>query len=67
MRPEEEESISGASSGGGDDMNLQDSSENGHTVEKPRDPERSRDLFGVQLEVGYFNMSCYIFIETFII
>jgi hypothetical protein len=58
MRPEEEESISGASSGGGDDMNLQDSSENGHTVEKPRDPERSRDLFGVQLEVGYLIMSC---------
>jgi len=56
MRPEEEESISGASSGGGDDMNLQDSSENGHTVEKPRDPERSRDLFGVQLEVGYLTM-----------
>ena len=53
MRPEEEESISGASSGGADDMNLQDSSENGHTVEKPRDPERSRDLFGVQLEVCY--------------
>jgi len=56
MRPEEEESISGASSCGGDDMNLQDSSENGHTVEKPRDPERSRDLFGVQLEVGYLTM-----------
>lgn len=53
MRPEEEESNSGASSGGGEDMNLQDSSENGHTVDKPRDPERSRDLFGVQLEVGY--------------
>jgi hypothetical protein len=56
MRPEEEESISGASSGGGDDMNLQDSSENGHKVEKPRDPERSRDLFGVQLEVIYLTM-----------
>jgi hypothetical protein len=53
MRPEEEESISGASSGGSEDMNLQDSSENGHTVDKPRDPERSRDLFGVQLEVCY--------------
>jgi hypothetical protein len=53
MRPEEEESSSGASSGGGDDMNSQDSSENGHTAEKPRDPERSRDLFGVQLEVSY--------------
>jgi hypothetical protein len=53
MRPEEEESISGASSGGGEDMNLQDSSENGHTVDKPRDPERTRDLFGVQLEVCY--------------
>jgi hypothetical protein len=53
MRPEEEESSSGASSGGGEDMNLQDSSENGHTEEKPRDPERSRDLFGVQLEVCY--------------
>jgi hypothetical protein len=53
MRPEEEESNSGASSGGGEDMNLQDSSENGHAVDKPRDPERSRDLFGVQLEVCY--------------
>jgi hypothetical protein len=53
MRPEEEESSSGASSGGGDDMHLHDSSQNGHTVEKPRDPERSRDLFGVQLEVCY--------------
>lgn len=51
MRPEEEESISGASSGGGDDTNLQDSTENGHTVDKPRAPERSRDLFGIQLEV----------------
>jgi hypothetical protein len=51
MRPEEEESSSGASTGGGDDMNLQDSTENGHTVDKPRDPERSRDLFGIQLEV----------------
>jgi hypothetical protein len=51
MRPEEEESSSGASSGGGDDTNLQESAENGHTVDKPRDPERSRDLFGVQLEV----------------
>jgi len=65
MRPEEEESISGASSGGGDDMNLQDSSENGHTVEKPRDPERSRDLFGVQLEVGYLTTSLWFFIELF--
>jgi hypothetical protein len=53
MRPEEEESNSGASSVGGEDMNLQDSTENGHTVEKPRDPERSRDLFGVQLEVSH--------------
>jgi hypothetical protein len=51
MRPEEEESSSGASSGGGDDMNLQESAENGHAVDKPRDPERSRDLFGIQLEV----------------
>lgn len=61
MRPEEEESNSGASSGGGEDMNLQDSSENGHAVDKPRDPERSRDLFGVQLEVGYrvrFRSTC---------
>lgn len=65
MRPEEEESISGASSGGGDDMNLQDSSENGHTVEKPRDPERSRDLFGVQLEVGYLTTSLWFSIELF--
>ncbi|KAJ9600079.1 hypothetical protein L9F63_009621, partial [Diploptera punctata] len=55
MRPEEEESVSGASSGGGEDVNLQevlqDGLENAKSEEKPRDPERSRDLFGIQLEV----------------